>query len=35
MGLTGDQAKRFYDRLGRGQDLQAFYEDQAINELVS
>ncbi len=35
MGLTRDEAKRFYDRMGRGQDLQAFYEDRAINELVS
>jgi SAM-dependent methyltransferase len=35
MGLTRDQAKRFYDRMGRGQDLQAFYEDRAINELIS
>ena len=26
-GLTPHQAKRFYDRLGRRQDLQAFYED--------
>lgn len=34
MGLTRDQAKRFYDRMGRGQDLQAFYEDRAINEMV-
>jgi ubiquinone/menaquinone biosynthesis C-methylase UbiE len=34
-GLTNEQAKRFYDRLGRAQDYQAFYEDRAIRELVS
>ena len=35
MGLTRDQAKRFYDRMGRGQDLQGFYEDRALGELVA
>ena len=35
MGLTSAQAGRFYDRLGRGQDLQAFYEDRAVGELLA
>ena len=35
MGLSRSQAKRFYDRLGRGQDLQAFYEDPAVSDLVA
>ena len=35
MGLTRGQATRFYDRLGRGRDLQAFHEDRTINELIS
>jgi len=35
VGLTRAQAKRFYDRLGRGQDLQAFYEDRAIKDLLA
>lgn len=33
--LTYDQAKRFYDRLGSGQDWQAFYEDPAVDRMVS
>jgi ubiquinone/menaquinone biosynthesis C-methylase UbiE len=35
LGLTPQQAKRFYDRLGRAQDLQAFYEDRAVNQLIA
>ena len=35
MGLTRAQAKRFYDRMGRGQDLQGFYEDRALNDLIA
>jgi ubiquinone/menaquinone biosynthesis C-methylase UbiE len=35
VGLTRQQAKRFYDRLGRAQDLQAFYEDRAIKGLLA
>ena len=35
MALTSAQARRFYDRLGRGQDLQAFYEDRAVGELLA
>jgi SAM-dependent methyltransferase len=34
-GLTPHQAKRFYDRLGKAQDLQAFYEDQPVAELIT
>jgi ubiquinone/menaquinone biosynthesis C-methylase UbiE len=34
-GLTSGQARRFYDRFGRAQDLQAFYEDRAARDLVS
>ena len=34
-GLAPHQARRFYDRLGRGQDLQAFYEDQPAAELIA
>ena len=33
-GLTPGQARRFYDRLGRAQDLQAFYEDRAVRDLI-
>ena len=35
IALTPHQAKRFYDRLGRAQDLQAFYEDRAVTELIA
>jgi SAM-dependent methyltransferase len=28
--LSHEQARRVYDRIGRGQDTQAFYEDQAV-----
>jgi ubiquinone/menaquinone biosynthesis C-methylase UbiE len=35
IGLTPRQAKRFYDRLGRAQDLQAFYEDRAARQLIA
>jgi len=34
-GLTPHQAQRFYDRLGRAQDLQAFYEDRPAAELIA
>jgi ubiquinone/menaquinone biosynthesis C-methylase UbiE len=34
-GLTPGEAKRFYDRIGRAQDLQAFYEDRAVRELIA
>ena len=34
-GLTPHQARRFYDRLGRAQDLQAFYEDRPAAELIA
>jgi ubiquinone/menaquinone biosynthesis C-methylase UbiE len=30
-----DQARRFYDRLGAGQDTQAFYEDAAVGGLLA
>jgi len=33
--LTPGEARGFYDRLGRRQDLQAFYEDPAIEALVA
>jgi ubiquinone/menaquinone biosynthesis C-methylase UbiE len=33
--LTPPQARRFYDRFGRAQDLQAFYEDRAVTELIA
>jgi ubiquinone/menaquinone biosynthesis C-methylase UbiE len=33
--LTPQQAKRFYERLGRAQDFQAFYEDRAVTELIA
>lgn len=32
--LPRETARAFYDRLGRGQDAQAFYEDPAVNRLV-
>lgn len=35
MGLTSSQARCFYDRFGRAQDLQAFYEDPAAGELLA
>ncbi len=35
MGLTSGQARRFYDRFGRAQDLQAFYEDRATGDLLA
>ena len=35
MVLTPSQAKRFYDRFGRAQDLQAFYEDHAVSEMLA
>ncbi|MFZ1178305.1 MAG: class I SAM-dependent methyltransferase [Mycobacterium sp.] len=34
MALTLNQARRVYDRIGRVQDWQAFYEDATINRLV-
>jgi ubiquinone/menaquinone biosynthesis C-methylase UbiE len=34
-GLSSGQAARFYDRFGHAQDLQAFYEDRAVGDLVS
>lgn len=33
--LTAREARRFYDRLGRLQDTQAFYEDAAVRDLVA
>lgn len=35
MGLTSGQARRFYDRFRRAQELQAFYEDPAAGELLA
>ncbi len=35
MVLTSSQARRFYDRFGRAQDLQAFYEDHAAGEMLA
>ena len=32
--LTASQARRVYDRIGAGQDLQAFYEDRATAEIL-
>ncbi len=32
--FTVDQARAFYDRFGRKQDWQSFYEDPAINRLI-
>jgi SAM-dependent methyltransferase len=34
-GLTSGQARRFYDRFGRAQDLQAFYENPAVGDLLA
>lgn len=33
--LTPEEARRFYDRLGRRQDSQRFYEDPAIEALIA
>ena len=33
--LSPEQAKRFYDRLGSAQDWQGFYENPAVNELIT
>jgi ubiquinone/menaquinone biosynthesis C-methylase UbiE len=33
--LSPEQAKRFYDRIGRWQDAQALYEDRAVSELIA
>jgi ubiquinone/menaquinone biosynthesis C-methylase UbiE len=33
--LAPIEAKRFYDRLGSGQDWQRFYENPALNELIA
>ncbi len=35
MALTLNQARSVYDRIGRIQDWQAFYEDATINRLVA
>lgn len=35
MVLTPAQARAFYDRFGRKQDTQAFYEDAALTELIT
>ena len=35
MALTLDQARWVYDRIGRVQDWQAFYEDETINRLLA
>ena len=35
MVLTRAQARNFYDRFGKKQDSQAFYEDAAINDLIT
>jgi ubiquinone/menaquinone biosynthesis C-methylase UbiE len=35
MVLTRSQARTFYDRFGRKQDSQAFYEDAALDELIA
>ena len=35
MALTLNQARWVYDRIGRVQDWQAFYEDATINRLVA
>ncbi|MCB1746922.1 MAG: class I SAM-dependent methyltransferase [Gammaproteobacteria bacterium] len=34
MALTHDQARAFYDRFGRKQDAQGFYEDAALDALL-
>jgi ubiquinone/menaquinone biosynthesis C-methylase UbiE len=33
-GLSGDEAERFYDALGAGQDKQGYYEDVTLADLV-
>jgi hypothetical protein len=33
--LTSEQARRVYDRIGRAQDWQRFYEDAATSALVA
>jgi hypothetical protein len=33
--LAPEEAKRFYDRLGSGQDWQRLYENPAISELIA
>lgn len=35
MVLTRSQARSFYDRFGKKQDTQAFYEDAALDELIA
>jgi ubiquinone/menaquinone biosynthesis C-methylase UbiE len=35
MVLTPSQARAFYDRFGRKQDVQAFYEDAALDDLIA
>jgi len=35
MTLTRDQVRSFYDRFGRKQDTQAFYEDAALDDLIA
>ena len=35
MVLTRSQAQTFYDRFGRKQDAQAFYEDAALDDLIA
>jgi ubiquinone/menaquinone biosynthesis C-methylase UbiE len=35
MVLTRSQAQSFYDRFGKKQDAQAFYEDAALNDLIA
>lgn len=35
MVLTRSQAKSFYDRFGKKQDTQAFYEDAALDDLIA
>ncbi|UGT93127.1 hypothetical protein LTS72_07365 [Mycobacterium ostraviense] len=35
MALTVSEARSLYDRIGRVQDWQAFYEDATINRLVA
>jgi len=35
MALTRSQARTFYDRFGKMQDTQAFYEDAALDDLIA
>ncbi len=35
MVLTHDQARTFYDRFGKKQDAQAFYEDAALDDMIA